>query len=54
MNKEMKEATKQGKSQWIFFSQIMHKFSGCAGDGRAVKGSKVEFFCQLTFLINFD
>jgi len=34
MNKEMKEATKQGKSQWIFSSQIMHKFSGCAGDGK--------------------
>jgi len=30
----MKEATKQGKSQGTVSSQIMYKFSGCAGDGK--------------------
>jgi len=40
MNNEMKEATKQGKSWWYFSSQIMHKFSGCAGDWKLTASTR--------------
>jgi len=34
MNKEIKETKAGGIVVDFFSSQIMHKFSGCAGDGK--------------------